>query len=627
MAEILPDGSTFKTRDTGYAVTTTDKWFRPVDIKQGPDGAIYVADWYDRQVNHYRNHEGQVDASNGRIYRLKAKGAASAKYANQPDSPNKTSRQLALRSSLPPYTVADILKARGQTALELLWVLNAQKHFDDESAVVLLHHADPYVRLWTARLLGDQPQVSQGAASFLAQMATTEPNVQVRSQLACTARRLSAAQDISLVRSLALHREDLPDPHIPLLLWWAVESKCEKSADEVLRNFEDRETWNEPIIKEFIIERLARRFAQAGTRQDLLHCAKLFELSPGADFTAKLESGFEEGVKGRPLNGLPNELISAMRKAGVKSETLALRLGDPEAVANARKVIEDPKANRQRRIQLMQVLAEPDAPDAGDLIAQIATRPENPEITKTALAGLQRYSDPKYASTIAACLPKYEADSRLAAINLLATRAAWTAPLLAEIAAGRINPKDVPADIVSKIRVNSPADAAKYWGAEKRQTTGEMQVEIDRLLALLNTGSGSPYEGIKVFTMACATCHRLFGQGGQIGPDLTSFKRDDLPNMLLNIVNPNAEIREGFVNYLLTTKDGRALTGFLADEDKQVVVLRGLDGANQNIARADIQEMKPTGTSLMPEGLLQSLEDQQVRDLFAYLRSAQPLVR
>ena len=97
--------------------------------------------------------------------------------------------------------------------------------------------------------------------------------------------------------------------------------------------------------------------------------------------------------------------------------------------------------------------------------------------------------------------------------------------------------------------------------------------------------------------------------------------------MLLNIVHPNAEIREGYVNYMVTTKDGRALTGFLADEDKQTVVIRGIDGANMTIARADVQEMKPTGFSLMPEGLLQAMEDQQVRDLFAYLRSTQPLVR
>jgi putative heme-binding domain-containing protein len=118
----------------------------------------------------------------------------------------------------------------------------------------------------------------------------------------------------------------------------------------------------------------------------------------------------------------------------------------------------------------------------------------------------------------------------------------------------------------------------------------------------------------------------LFGQGGQIGPDLTSFKRDDLGNMLLGIVNPNAEIREGYENHLVETKDGRSLNGFLVDKYNQVVVLRGLDGQNVTLEQKDIAGMRAAGMSLMPEGLLEAFTDEQVRDLFAYLRSTQPLV-
>ena len=76
MSAVEPDGSSIRTRDIGYAVESSDPWFRPVDISHGPDGALYIADWYDRQVNHYRNHEGQIDPASGRIYRLRAKQAA-----------------------------------------------------------------------------------------------------------------------------------------------------------------------------------------------------------------------------------------------------------------------------------------------------------------------------------------------------------------------------------------------------------------------------------------------------------------------------------------------------------------------------------------------------------------------
>jgi putative heme-binding domain-containing protein len=96
--------------------------------------------------------------------------------------------------------------------------------------------------------------------------------------------------------------------------------------------------------------------------------------------------------------------------------------------------------------------------------------------------------------------------------------------------------------------------------------------------------------------------------------------------MLLSIVNPSAEIREGFENYSVETKDGRSLSGFLAEQDPQRIVLRGLDGQNTTMSRPDLLEVKAAGLSLMPEGLLDGFSDQQARDLFAYLRSTQPLV-
>ena len=120
--------------------------------------------------------------------------------------------------------------------------------------------------------------------------------------------------------------------------------------------------------------------------------------------------------------------------------------------------------------------------------------------------------------------------------------------------------------------------------------------------------------------------HTLFGKGGKVGPDLTTFRRDDLDTMLLSIVNPSAEIREGYVTYSIATEDGRSLSGVLIDQDKNVVVIRGADGKDLSIPRGEIEEMKPSKASIMPEGLLKSMNEQQLRDLFAYLRTTQPLI-
>ena len=141
----------------------------------------------------------------------------------------------------------------------------------------------------------------------------------------------------------------------------------------------------------------------------------------------------------------------------------------------------------------------------------------------------------------------------------------------------------------------------------------------------MNTASGNPYQGKKLFLESCGKCHKLFDDGGNIGPNLTTYKRDDLRGMLLNVVSPSAEIREGFENYLVRTADGRTLNGFIADQDPQVVVLKGADGQSISLARDDIEDMKAVKISIMPEGQLKTFSDQQIRDLFAYLRSTQPL--
>jgi len=152
-----------------------------------------------------------------------------------------------------------------------------------------------------------------------------------------------------------------------------------------------------------------------------------------------------------------------------------------------------------------------------------------------------------------------------------------------------------------------------------------MRATVERLNDAILAGSGNPYNGKQLYANSCGKCHRLFEEGGRIGPELTSYKRDDLRRMLLNVVNPSAEIREGFENYVAVTGDGRTVSGFIADQDKQVVTLRGADGQTLVLAREDIEDLRAVPVSLMPEGLLKDLSEQQIRDLFAYLRSTQPL--
>ena len=221
MSEVRPDGSSVQTHDIGVAVSTDDTCFRPVDIKLGPDGNLYIADWYDRQVNHYRNHEGQIDPGSGRIYRLKARThghrcnprdlarLSTPELVELLSDPNKWTRQTAQRligdrkdSSIAPELVRLLKEQTGQIALEALWALNLVGGLDEARALKALEHADPYVRLWTVRLKCDANRVSPSIAAALAGRAAVEPDIEVLSQLACSAKRLPTRDSLPVVRAL-----------------------------------------------------------------------------------------------------------------------------------------------------------------------------------------------------------------------------------------------------------------------------------------------------------------------------------------------------------------------------------------------------------------------------------------
>ncbi|MEX0585572.1 MAG: PVC-type heme-binding CxxCH protein, partial [Pirellulales bacterium] len=184
-SDIFADTSTFATKDINRPILTTDKWFRPVDIKVGPDGAIYIADMYEPQISHREHFSGQIDKTTGRIYRLQAKGAKplprfdlSKDPGSALHSPNKWSRQQALVLLGERNNEADIPELKKslnsgdpQLALESLWALNLSGGFDESLAVETLAHDDPFVRAWTVRLLCDDFVVSDEIARTLAELA------------------------------------------------------------------------------------------------------------------------------------------------------------------------------------------------------------------------------------------------------------------------------------------------------------------------------------------------------------------------------------------------------------------------------------------------------------------------
>jgi putative membrane-bound dehydrogenase-like protein len=646
-SQVDPDGSTFQTRDLGHLVTTKDSYFRPVDIKVGPDGAVYVADFYEERIAHLVHHDGQIDPSTGRIYRVKTAGSAAMPQFDLQKlttrelvqllrHENKWFRQVALRliadrkdRSVIPLLKQSIEQNEGQFALECLWALNLTGGFDDAIAVHTLNHRDPYVRLWTVRLLCDEGRVSADIARRLAATARGESNVEARSQYACSARRLPMDQAMPIVLALLARSEDISDVHIPLLLWWAIEPKCTSNRDEIVELFEDAAVWNLPIVQSHIEERLMRRFAAAGSQADLTACARLLQLAPGEGHIKQLMAGFEKAYAGRALAGLPDELAEALARHAGKSVVLGLRQGNAEAIAEAINVIGNDKADKSDQLQYIQLFGEIHQPASVPVLLRVVSQGADDSLRGSALTALQRYDDPAIAPGVIEHYAKFNDDLKSVALTLFASRSRSALQFLNAVDAGRIDPASVPSEVVQKLLLHRDnqvsALVTKHWGAVRPATTEELEREISRLAGVIGSNPGSPWAGKKIFMSQCGKCHKLFDQGGQIGPDLTSYKRDDLDSLLRHIVNPSVEIREGFENYLIATKDGRALSGFLVDQTNRVVILRGQDGQTVTISRDEIDDMRVTKSSIMPEGQLNQYNEQQIRDLFAYLRSSQPL--
>ena len=654
LAELSQRKSTFATHDIDAVVRATDAQthFRPVDIKHGPDGAIYVADWYDFQVNHYRNHEGQISKEDGRIYRVRGAdtkpGYAPFDLTKQ-SSPalvellrgnNRWTRETALQilgdrhdaSLIPSLRQTLAARTTGQFALEALWALNLSGGLDDATALTLLTHPDPYVRLWTVRLLCDRNEVSPSVGGALVELGAKEPNVEVRSQLAASVKRLPATAALSIVEVLLARDEDVGDPYLPLQIWWAIESKCASNRDAVIALFDSRmenSLWLRPLVKTHIAARLMRRFAAAGGNDNFLACARLLTQAPDAATRHELLEGFEQAFRDRALPPIPDVLVNALVKAGGGSLSLRVRQKDPGALEEALRLLVNSSTPLVERIRLATTFGEAPYAPAAAAFERVLEEP-NPALRAAVLGAAASYDDAALTRAIIAGYPKFSTAEQTIALSVLSSRRAGAEALLDAIAEKGLDPKTVPIEMQEKLRLvggGALGDRVdRAFGRKVVAMPQEMEREIARITSVVRVGHGSPYAGRELFNGRCAACHCLHGKGGDIGPDLTSYKRDDVATLALNIVNPNAEIREGYEPYVLTTKKGATHAGFLVSRDAERVVLRDMAGMNIPMELSQIASLKSMGRSLMPEGLMTGLTDTELRDLFAYLRITQPLV-
>ena len=645
-------GSTFRYFDEARILETDDHWFRPVDIKTGPDGGVYIADWYDSRLSHIDPRDTWHKTS-GRIYRLvnknvspKAPSFDLSTYNNEQligllSHKNKWFRQQALRQfgdRKNPAVVTKLLPLLqsgndGQLALEALWAIHLNGGFTDPIAEVALHHADPFVRMWGVRLLGDSKEVSPKMGDALARLAERESNPEVRSQLAASAKRLPAKDALPIIKNLIAHVEDQNDPDNPLLIWWALEAIAETDREGVLALFSDRAIWQNSIAQEVLLPRIMQRYVMVNKPENLRAAARLLALPPSPTLAKPLLNGLQEGLRGQDIKELPAYLLEALQPYqqlfGEAPLALALRQTKPEALRQAMGIVADPAAVLRERLTYLRILGEINQPEVVPVLLKVAQSPQSSgAIKQGAIQALQRYDLPDIGQQMIEAYPdklRADPDVRLAALQLFASRAAWTRQLLAAIEQTKqISRTDVPIQVVNQLKLlDDPSittSADRLWSESQVVMSSDKKARIEGIVKNLRTGSGSADAGQVIYQNKCGSCHKLFGPGGDIGPDLTGYDRRDVNELLLNIVDPNASIREGYVTYTVKAKDGRTLVGTMQAQSGNTVTLKPFGSEEVTLPKSQISEMQAQAISLMPERLLDDLNERQVRDLFAYIR-------
>lgn len=649
------DGSTFKNIDEEKIVETDDNWFRPVNIKAGPDGAVYIADWYDSRLSN-TDPRDTWSKTTGRIYRLRDKngtvGGAKfdlTKYSTEQlvgllKSKSKWFRQHALlqfannrdKSALPQ--LMPLLKSdNGQDALEALWAINLIGGFNDDIAEIAFNHSDPYVREWAVRLSGDNGNVSPKVSTLLNQLAGKETNPRVRSQIACTAKRLPAQNALPLIKNLLKSHDDIQDPDIPQLTWWAVESKVETNAGDVVSLFKDNSLWKNKIVQDVVLERLMKRLIMAGGNNNYAAAETLLKLSPSQKFSKILATALHEGLQGESVNNLTPELIKDI--GPYQSElfggplAFGIRGGNKSDIKKALDIIADKNADPNHRISYTQIFGEVSYPESVPYLLQVVFNGQSPAALKqAALFSLQRYDSLRIGEQVSKgnLYLNLRADpaTRSDAIDLLTSRVAWTKNLLNSIDVTKtISKDDISEQVARKMSLMGDPEITKVvyklWPDLKPLTPAEKNDQMKRYVGILKSGQGDVAKGSVLFSANCGMCHRLNNSGGNIGPDLTGYERSNIDNLLLNIVDPNAYIRDGYEVYKITTTDGRILEGKIVSRNGDAITIQPpLGGRKITLFSAEIKEMKEESQSIMPERILDKLSDKEIRDIFSYLKKS-----
>jgi len=646
MDVLQPKGSGFVASHGPDFLLANDAWARFINLRSGPDGNVYLLDWYDQQACHHGD-PNVWDRGNGRIYTIRYRGTRPvtgvdlsqksdkelvelllhkniwyARHAQRllQERANRQHKLPGVREALAPIAFQHPDETR---RLRGLWALHVTGGLTEEDIHKALDDEVAYVRGWAVQLALEDGKASEALLKKLAVMAARDSSPVVRLYLASGMQRLPLPQRWDVLQGLLTHSEDRGDPNLPLLYWYALEPLAGAAPKRALQ-------WAcaakaSPLLLPFTV----RRIASAGTPEALALVVKALAAEEDAGRQRAILRGIHEALKGRRRAPMPSEWSAAFAKlahskdAEVRRQatTLAVIFGDAQAFAELRRILSDPRNDASARQSALTALLDARDKDLAPVLQRlIAEKP----LRSAALRGLAFYDDPKTPQKIVQAFGSFTPEEKRDALNTLASRATYGKALMEAIAAKSIPASDVPAEIVRQLRnlhdQKLDERITAVWGIIR--TTPAERIRLIRAWRqkILQAETAPDLSlGRAVFAKTCQQCHTLYGSGGKVGPDITGSNRADLNYLLENILDPSAVIPNEYKATVLTLQDGRVITGIVRAETPAALTVVT---ANETLTVPvnEIEERTSSPTSMMPDDLLKPLRDDEVRALIAYLR-------